>query len=83
MLQAARDDPARHAWLFSSSEAVQHLRSLAPGADWSGALALASHPRIAAAARAVGFGRVEAVSPTPASVAERLSRARPIQSPPL
>lgn len=45
-------------WLFSSSEAVAHLRQLAPTADWTQASALATHPRIAATARAAGFGRV-------------------------
>lgn len=45
-------------WLFSSSEAAMHLRGLLPGQDWSGARALATHPRIAAAVRALGFGVV-------------------------
>lgn len=45
-------------WLFSSSEALVHLRHLVPLCDWSPASALATHPRIAAAARAAGFGRV-------------------------
>lgn len=45
-------------WLFSSSEAVAHLRSLAPLCNWAQASALATHPRIGVAARAAGFGRV-------------------------
>lgn len=45
-------------WLLSSSEAVHNLRQLLPGADLGKARALATHPRIAAAARAAGFGRV-------------------------
>lgn len=45
-------------WLFSSSEALTNLQALAPGQDWSAATALATHPRIAAGARAAGFGRV-------------------------
>jgi uroporphyrinogen-III synthase len=64
LLAAALAQPLAHAWLFSSSEAVAHLRALAPGADWSPALALATHPRIEAAAQAIGFGRVEA-APVP------------------
>jgi uroporphyrinogen-III synthase len=43
----AGGDRQRHLWHFSSSEAVSHLRALAPGADWSAARALATHPRIA------------------------------------
>ena len=45
-------------WLFSSSEAVNHLFTAAPHTDWSPACAIATHPRIAASAKAAGFGRV-------------------------
>jgi len=45
-------------WLFSSSEALAHLRSLAPDTVWTQASALATHPRIVATARAAGFGHV-------------------------
>lgn len=41
-------------WLFSSSEAVGHL----PAQDWSRARAVATHPRIADAVRAAGWGVV-------------------------
>lgn len=41
-------------WLFSSSEAVGHL----PPGDWSQARAVATHPRIAEAVRAAGWGVV-------------------------
>jgi len=62
-LTAALAAPATHLWLFSSSEAVGHLRVLAPQADWSASAALASHPRIAQAARALGCGRVDEAAP--------------------
>lgn len=42
-------------WLFSSSEAVGHLPS---DLQWGRARALATHPRIAQAARAIGFAQV-------------------------
>ncbi len=45
-------------WLFSSSEALANLQVVCPGLDWSRARALATHPRIAGAARAAGFGEV-------------------------
>jgi len=45
-------------WLFSSSEALAALRVLQPRAHWGAATALATHPRIAKAARDTGFGRV-------------------------
>jgi len=63
LLAEATAQPALHLWLFSSSEAIGHLGELAPGADWREARALASHPRIAATARALGFGHVEQVGP--------------------
>lgn len=50
-------------WLFSSSEAAGQLAPLLPGQDWSLARALATHPRIAEAVRAVGFGHVRVARP--------------------
>lgn len=50
-------------WLLSSSQAVRHLAALVPGHDWSGSLALVTHPRIAQAARDAGFGRVVETRP--------------------
>ncbi|MBI5279400.1 MAG: uroporphyrinogen-III synthase [Burkholderiales bacterium] len=50
-------------WLFSSSEAVGNLASLLPGQRWQGARAVATHPRIAQAARAAGFGEVRECHP--------------------
>lgn len=83
VLAEALAAPAHHAWLFSSSEAVGHLPALAPGADWAAARALATHPRIAEAARALGCGRVDLVSPSPEAVAAALRGApegAPIES---
>jgi uroporphyrin-3 C-methyltransferase len=76
LLQAAQAEPARHLWLFSSSEAIGHLKALAPAADWSAAGAFASHPRIAETARAAGFGRVDLVSPDADAVAAFVQRAQ-------
>ena len=50
-------------WLFSSSEALAHLRGLLPAVDWHAARAVATHERIAQAAREAGFGRVGLASP--------------------
>ncbi len=76
-LQQALAQPAAFCWLFSSSEAIGHLPTLAPAADWGPAVALASHPRIADAARGLGFGRVQQVAPTPAAVAAALRALAP------
>lgn len=50
-------------WLLSSSEALTHLASAAPGADWQQAAALVTHPRIAERARQAGFGQVVQTRP--------------------
>lgn len=75
LLAQALAAPGDHAWLFSSSEAVQWLRSLAPAADWHEARALATHPRIAETARTLGFGHVELVAPRPEAVSAALQAA--------
>jgi uroporphyrinogen-III synthase len=69
LLAQALAAPAAHLWLFSSSEAVGHLRTLAAAADWRSSRAVASHPRIAQAARDAGFGQVQLAAPSPAAVA--------------
>jgi uroporphyrinogen-III synthase len=73
VLQQALARPADNCWLFSSSEAVGHLPALAPGADWSASQALATHARIAEAARRLGILRVQQVAPEPPAVAAALA----------
>lgn len=63
--QAAHDGSI---WLLSSSQAVAHLQTLRPAA-WQQARALATHPRIAAAAQALGFGTVGQCRPALKEVA--------------
>ncbi len=75
-LLRARTQPEACCWLFSSSQAAGHLPTLAPGADWSRALALATHPRIAEAARHLGMGDVRLVKPSPEAVAALLHGLR-------
>ncbi len=55
-IEAARRDGS--VWLFSSSEAIENLCHRVPQIDWSSAKAIATHPRIAQAARRAGFGVV-------------------------
>jgi uroporphyrinogen-III synthase len=78
VLAAALAAPAGHLWHFSSSEAVGRLAAMVsavqPGAGWQRSLALASHPRIAEAARALGFGHVELVAVLPEAVASAAAR---------
>ena len=59
--QAATDGSV---WLFSSAEAVAHLGSLLPHQSWAQARAVATHPRIAQAAHALGFAVVRESRPT-------------------
>ena len=63
--QAATDGSV---WLFSSSEAVGNLSALLPLQDWSHARAVASHARIAQAARGAGFAVVCESRPTLAAM---------------
>lgn len=58
MRQASQDGSL---WLFSSSQAISHLPA---DLDWRAARALATHPRIAQAARMAGF--VEVIQSRPA-----------------
>lgn len=81
-LRAAAAEPRAQAWLFSSSEAIAQLPGLLDShglPDIIGALrhspALATHPRIAAAASAAGFAQVQGLQPDPARVAEALGAA--------
>ena len=60
---AALAAPAGHLWLLSSAQAIGHLPQLLPGASWQSSRGIVTHPRIAAAARQVGFGRVAEAEP--------------------
>ncbi len=68
LLRGALAVPEEHVWLFSSSEAISNLQALAPGASWTNALALATHPRIAQTARTLGVGRVFEARPSAEAV---------------
>ena len=70
---AQKADAQQHAtdgsvWLFSSSEALANLAAWLPGQDWSAARAVATHSRIAATAKSLGFGVVCESRPTLPSV---------------
>jgi uroporphyrinogen-III synthase len=56
-------------WLFTSAQAIAHLRACLPAQDWSQARAITSHARIAAAAQAAGFGVVLESRPALADMA--------------
>ena len=59
LAQARQSDAPRDCiWLFSSSQAIAHLQEILPGQDWARGRAVATHPRIAQAARRAGFGVV-------------------------
>lgn len=64
LLADAMAAPALHWWLFSSSQAVEHLLQLAPQSGWSSGCAVATHPRIAQTLRTHGFGTVHSARPT-------------------
>jgi uroporphyrinogen-III synthase len=58
---AASDDSV---WCFSSSQAIQNLAQALPKQNWSEARCLATHPRIAQSAQALGFGEVHMSKPS-------------------
>ena len=76
LLSSALATPANCCWIFSSSEAVGNLRRLAPGLDPAASVALASHPRIAQAAREAGFVDVRLVAPQTDAVVAALRPAQ-------
>lgn len=55
---------AHDLWLFTSAQAIDHLRACLPLQSWSRMRALATHPRIVRAARVAGFGAVHESRPT-------------------
>jgi uroporphyrinogen-III synthase len=76
-LSEALAKPRQHVWLFSSSEAIEHLREAAgASADWSHACALATHPRIAERARSLGVGRILESRPSLDAVAAVLQKPK-------
>lgn len=94
LLRAAVDGGEPHIWLFSSSEAIDHLDAIlqkglendeggeggliAAGSriDADRAWAVATHPRIAARARRIGFTRVIECRPALAAVVACLQSCR-------
>ena len=83
LLAEAVAAPALHAWLFSSSEAIDNLvahcaATGAPGAStWAAARAIATHPRIARRARDAGFSEVIEARPSLASVVACIQSMQP------
>lgn len=63
-------------WLFSSSEAVHNLQALLPGQGWGAARAIATHARIAAAARQAGFAVVRESRPALADILASIESMR-------
>jgi uroporphyrinogen-III synthase len=63
--QAAGDGSV---WILSSAEGLGYLLAAAPQQRWTHARAVATHPRIAAAARQAGFGQVHEARPVLAEI---------------
>ena len=69
LAQQAYAQVGTHAWLLSSSQAVANLSALV-GPPPSGALALCTHPKVAATARQAGFSRVVDTRPQAVDIAQ-------------
>jgi uroporphyrinogen-III synthase len=63
-------------WLLTSSEAVHNLRALLPAQDFARARAIATHERIAEAAREAGFGVVRTSRPAFEDIVRSIESAR-------
>ena len=50
-------------WVFTSSQAIAHLKQLLPDVLWKAAKAIATHDRIAQAAVQLGVGNVVVCKP--------------------
>jgi len=59
--QAATDGSV---WIFTSAQGALNLGAAAAHASWSAALAVATHPRVGATVRGLGFGTVVESRPT-------------------
>lgn len=78
LAQAAALHPQAYRWLFSSSQSIAQLAGRMPD-GWlarTSAGAIATHPRIAEAARAAGFDPVVVCLPTVAGVVQALHEAQ-------
>ena len=51
-------------WCFSSSQAIEHLAQTLPAQSWVKARCIATHPRIAQTAQALGFGEIQMSKPS-------------------
>lgn len=74
LAQAAAADGS--VWIFSSSEALRNLLRALPGQPWSGARAIATHPRIAQALEAAGFAVVCGSRPAESDILAALESFR-------
>lgn len=73
LLDQVLSQPMSYAWLFSSAEALGHLRALVPlSQSFAAHCAIATHSRIAESCREAGFGPVVLARPDPAAVARAL-----------
>lgn len=79
----AFDQPDAHTWLFSSSQAIDHLLSChlpalarQTAVDWSQIQALVTHPKIAERARQLGITRINQTRPTVEAVAQARRSAK-------
>lgn len=80
LLHTVLETAGEAVWLFSSSQAIDHLASLAQAQglrpDWAQQVAIVTHPRIGERARALGLRRVLGSHPAPDAVAAAWARRR-------
>ena len=70
--QAAQAATDGSVWCFSSSQAIAHLARALPDQNWAEARCIATHDRIAEAAQALGFSKIQRARPSVADVLRSL-----------
>jgi uroporphyrinogen-III synthase len=72
LINAALQNVTQHLWFFSSSQALDYLKSFDAQIAWHDVKILVTHPRIAEHARSLGFDHIHETHPAFEAVASRL-----------
>jgi uroporphyrinogen-III synthase len=82
LAREALSTPQSHLWLFSSSQAIEHLAQhhlpalgLRAAPDWAQVQALATHPKIAECARQLGMVNITQARPTLQAVVQAVAQS--------
>jgi uroporphyrinogen-III synthase len=63
LISYAQQYPQNHLWFFTSSEAIQNLRTISTQNAWAQTQAVVTHPRIAQQAQGLGIEKIHLAKP--------------------